>query len=152
MIQPLVKYFDHESMLKANHNVRLPSHYVSKDVNDFNETFIEMNKMVEQLENLYYKKELLPILEKVPDLLKFQSFYEKVKYLASFNEVNKHEHLLYEIYEPTLRLAGTSSQPFADFSKENYDSFTRLKWRWAEDNFKLKSSDQDLKLEESKEP
>jgi hypothetical protein len=37
---------------------------------------------------------------------------------------------LYEIYEPTLKIAGTSSRPFKDFTKENYDTFSRLKWRW----------------------
>ena len=34
------------------------------------------------------------------------------------------------MYEPTLKIAGTTSRPFKDFTKENYDTFARLKWRW----------------------
>ena len=33
---------------------------------------------------------------------------------------------MYEIYEPTLKIAGTSSRTFKDFTKENYDTFSRL--------------------------
>ncbi len=50
--------------------------------------------------------------------------------------MNKHEDFLYEIYEPTLKIAGTSSRPFIGFSKENLDQFTRLKWRWIYNNLK----------------
>jgi hypothetical protein len=29
-----------------------------------------------------------------------------------------------------MKIAGTSSRSFKDFSKENYDTFSRLKWKW----------------------
>jgi hypothetical protein len=37
-----------------------------------------------------------------------------------------------------LQIAAISSRPFADFSKENYDTLTRLKWRWVEENIASK--------------
>jgi len=52
---------------------------------------------------------------------------------------------LYEIYEPTLKIAGTSSRAFKDFTKENYDTFSRLKWRWLNSTIANKPQ-----LEESK--
>jgi hypothetical protein len=52
------------------------------------------------------------------------------------------------MYEPTLRIAATSSRPFADFSKENYDTLTRLKWRWVENNISSKIPQGDWQHEE----
>jgi hypothetical protein len=36
----------------------------------------------------------------------------------------------YDVYEPILKIAGTSSRPFTDFTQANNDTLTRLKWRW----------------------
>jgi hypothetical protein len=58
----------------------------------------------------------------------------KVKYLEHLGDPNKHESFLYEVYEPTLQIAATSSRPFADFSKDNFETLTRLKFRWVEAN------------------
>jgi len=90
--------------------------------------------MLDKLEKLFEDKELLLMVEKIPDLIAFQKFFEKIKYLEHLKDANKHEDILYEMYEPILRIAATSSQPFADFTQENYDSLTRLKWRWVENN------------------
>ena len=85
---------------------------------------------MEKIENLFQNKNLEEILAKIPQLIDFQKFYEQVKYLKGFDEAANHEQFLYEIYEPTLKIAGTSSRAFQDFTKENYDTFSRLKWRW----------------------
>ena len=77
-------------------------------------------------------------MEKIPDLIAFQKFYEEIKYLEHLKDIKQHEQFLYENYEPVLRIAATSSSPFTDFSKENYDTFTRLKWRWVENNITSK--------------
>jgi hypothetical protein len=29
-----------------------------------------------------------------------------------------------------MKIAGTSSRPFTEFTQEDYDALTRLKWRW----------------------
>jgi hypothetical protein len=36
----------------------------------------------------------------------------------------------YDVYEPILKIAGTSSRPFTDFTQANNETLTRLKWRW----------------------
>jgi hypothetical protein len=53
-------------------------------------------------------------------------------YLNFLKDKDKHEDFVFEIYEPTLKLAGTSSRPFSNFTKENIETFTRLKWRWVD--------------------
>ena len=37
---------------------------------------------------------------------------------------------IYEIYSPIMKVAATSSRPFTEFTQANYDTLTRLKWRW----------------------
>jgi hypothetical protein len=56
--------------------------------------------------------------------------------------------MIYEIYQPTLKIAGTSSRPFKNFTKENYDTFTRLKWRWLNSTIDLKHQEEENKREE----
>jgi hypothetical protein len=90
--------------------------------------------MLDKLEKLFEDKELLLMVERIPDLILFQKFFEKIRYLEYLKDAKKHEGFLYEIYEPTLRIAATSSLPFADFTKDNYDTLFRLKWRWLENN------------------
>ncbi len=98
--------------------------------------------MVEKLEKLFRDKELLPIVEKAQDLLKFQALYETVSYLALIDDEGRHDNFLYEIYDPTLKFAGTSSaQPFTDFKQPNYDTLNILKWRWADSNYSLKTEE-----------
>lgn len=29
-----------------------------------------------------------------------------------------------------MKIAGTSSGPFSNFTKENHETFSRLKWKW----------------------
>ena len=101
-----------------------------------------------QVEDLYHKKEFLQILQKIPDLIEFQKFFEKVKYLLNFQNEKENESLIYEIYEPLLKIAGTSSCPFTDFTQHNNDILTRLKWRWL--NKTLSSSIQTVPIEEVK--
>jgi len=58
---------------------------------------------------------------------------------------------LYEIYEPTLKIAGTSSRTFKDFTKENYDTFSRLKWRWLNSAMANKPQAEESKNDKQKE-
>ena len=85
---------------------------------------------MEEIETLFQNKNLEKLLEKIPKLIEFEKFYEQVKYLKNLNDIDRQEQFFYEIYEPTLKIAGTSSRAFKDFSKENYDTFSRLKWKW----------------------
>jgi hypothetical protein len=57
---------------------------------------------------------------------------------------------LFEIYEPTLKIAGTSSRAFNNFTKENYDTFNRLKWRWLNSAILSKPHEEEKKIEELK--
>jgi hypothetical protein len=61
--------------------------------------------------------------------------------------------MIFDIYQPTLKIAGTSSRPFKNFTKENYDTFTRLKWRWLNSTITSKHHEEENKKEEeSKNP
>ncbi len=51
-----------------------------------------------------------------------------MKYLLNFEKEG--ESFIYEIYESVMKIAGTSSRPFTEFTQEDYDALTRLKWRW----------------------
>ena len=106
---------------------------------------------MEEIETLFQNKDLEKLFEKIPLLIEYQKFYEQVKYLQSFNEVDNHEQFLYEIYEPTLKIAGTSSKTFNDFTKENYDTFSRLKWRWLNSVIANKPQAEESKKEQPKE-
>ena len=83
-----------------------------------------------EIETLYEKKDLTKILKRIPELIQFQISYEKLKYLANFKDAEKHETFFYEVYEPIMKIAATSSRPFTDFKQANNDTLTRLKWRW----------------------
>jgi hypothetical protein len=47
------------------------------------------------LEKEYKEKELLKILEKIPDLIAFQKFLKRVNYLLQLQRVDDHEQFLY---------------------------------------------------------
>ena len=85
---------------------------------------------MEEVEILFQNKKIEKLFENIPKLIEFQKFYEKVKYLEIFKNTDFQEQFLYETYEPTMKIAGTSSRAFKDFTKENYDTFSRLKWKW----------------------
>lgn len=84
---------------------------------------------MEEIEQLFQKKELENLFEKIPQLIEFKKSYDDIKYLAKFDQPEK-EQFLYDTYEPILKIAGTSSRAFKNFTKENYDTFSRLKWKW----------------------
>ena len=100
---------------------------------------------MKEIESLFQNKDLEKLIEKVPQLIEYQIFYDKVKYLKNFQDIELQEQFLYEIYEPTLKIAGTSSRAFKDFSKENYDTFSRLKWKWLANAIANQPQVEDLK-------
>jgi hypothetical protein len=50
--------------------------------------------------------------------------------LANYEET---EEFLYANYKGTLQIAGTLPRKFKDFSKDNFEQFSRLKWRSIEE-------------------
>ncbi len=70
------------------------------------------------------------ILEMIPELEKFQEAFDKVSYLKVLEKSDEHEKFLFDTYQPTLHLLGNSGPPFTDFTKENLECITRLKWRY----------------------
>ena len=90
------------------------------------------------MEKSYYDKDLLTLLDRIPDLINYQKFYEKIKYLHHLEEENKHDLFIYEIYETSLQTAGTSLRPFSNFTAKNHETFTRLKWRWVNKHLQKK--------------
>jgi hypothetical protein len=110
--------------------VNFPSHYLSQDVETFYSEFNKITALMAELETLYEKKDLTKMLKRIPELIQFQISFEKLKYLGSFKDSEQHETFFYEVYEPILKIAATSSRPFTDFKQENNDTLTRLKWRW----------------------
>ena len=70
-IQHLVEYLDRESLLESDLSVKAPSHYLSRDIEEFNGEFIKYNKMIEELEKSYQEKDVLQLLEKIPDLINY---------------------------------------------------------------------------------
>jgi hypothetical protein len=86
--------------------------------------------MMAEMETLFETKDINKILKKIPELIQFQISYEKLKYLGSFKDAEKHETFFYEVYEPILKIAATSCRSFTDFKQANNDSLFRLKWRW----------------------
>ncbi len=89
---------------------------------------------MDEIDILYHEKDLIKILQKVPDLIELQKSYEKVKYFSHFQRKEVAEEFIFEVYEPILNIAATSSRPFTNFSQDNYDSLTRLKWKWIHKN------------------
>jgi hypothetical protein len=69
-----------------------------------------------EVEILFEKKEISQILKRNPELIEFQKTYEKVKYLTHLNIVEEQEMFIYEIYQPIMKVACTSSRPFSDFT------------------------------------
>ncbi len=59
---------------------------------------------------------------------------------------SKHEQFLFEIFEPTLKIAATSGNPFTDLTYENLETLTSLKKMWLG-----KNSASQIPAEESKE-
>jgi hypothetical protein len=51
-------------------------------------------------------------------------------HLWNFKDAEKLEEFFYKVYEDVLNIVGTSTRPFKNFDKDNYDSLTRLKWKW----------------------
>lgn len=47
--------------------------------------------MLETLEKNFQDNDLPKLMEKIPDLIEFQKFYSKVKYLDHIKESNWHE-------------------------------------------------------------
>jgi hypothetical protein len=84
-----------------------------------------------ELEILHEKKKVLQILEKIPQFLELRTLFEKVEYLAILKNAAEQEKFLFENYLPIMKVAAASYRPFTDFSQENYDTLTRMKWRWA---------------------
>ena len=84
-----------------------------------------------ELEILHENKKVLQIIEKIPLFLELRTLFEKVEYLAIFKNAAELEKFLFENYLPIMKLAAASYRPFTDFSQENYDTLTRMKWRWA---------------------
>ena len=76
------------------------------------------------------------MLKKTPDFNEFKEFYSKVDYLVDLEDKSKHEQFLFKIFEPTLKIAATSINPFSDFTCENYETLTRLKKKWLEKDSK----------------
>jgi hypothetical protein len=86
--------------------------------------------MMAEMETLFETKDINKILKRIPELIQFQIIYEKLKYLGSFQDIEKHETFFYEVYKPILKIVATSCRPFTDFNQANNDSLFRLKWRW----------------------
>ncbi len=83
-----------------------------------------------EIEVLVDKKEILALLQKIPQLIDIQYSFEKIKYLSKLNKPEEHENFIYQNYEPIMKLAASSFRPFTGFTQANYDTLTRLKWRW----------------------
>lgn len=92
--------------------------------------FEKIGKAMSELEKLYESKDLLKMLKKIPELIEFSNHFKRVEYLSALQNKEEHENFIYTIYEPIMKLAATSSRSFTGFSQLNYDSLTRLKWRW----------------------
>jgi hypothetical protein len=103
---------------------------VGLDVKEFYEMFEKSMKAMIELEKLYESKDLVKMLKKIPELLDFTNQFKRIEYLSALQNKDEHENFIYAIYEPIMKLAATSSRPFTGFSQQNYDSLTRLKWRW----------------------
>lgn len=59
LIQPIVKYLENENSLRTNLNVRAPSQNLLMDIDIFNEQFLKINEMLDQLEKYFEEKDLL---------------------------------------------------------------------------------------------
>jgi hypothetical protein len=84
-----------------------------------------------ELEILHENKKVLQLIEKIPLFLELRTLFEKVEYLAILKNAAELEKFLFENYLPIMKVAAASYSPFTDFSQENYDTLTRMKWRWA---------------------
>ena len=81
-------------------------------------------------EELQAEMNLPKILKMIPDLVKFQEAYDKVSYLKVLEKSDEHEKFLFDTYRSTFLLLGNSGLPFKDFTKDNLEFLTRLKWRF----------------------
>lgn len=126
----LIRYLDYENLMKIDLTVKEPSHNVSQDVEQFMEKAELVSERMELLEKLHHEKEFSQILQKTAELIELQKFFDKVSYLLQFKKEDKNESLIFQIYEPIFKIAATSTRPFIGFTQMNYDTLTRLKWRW----------------------
>jgi predicted acyltransferase (DUF342 family) len=83
--------------------------------------------MMVEVKTLFETKDFIKILKRTPELMQFQITYEKLMYLGSLKDAEKHEKFFYEVYEPILKIAGTSCRSFTDFKQGNNDTLFRLK-------------------------
>ena len=110
----LVKYLDKDRLLQQNYqNVLHVKHELVKDIEFLENELEKINQMMGELENLFQKKELLLIIERIPKLLEFKGSYNKLKYLSN---LQNSENFLYKTYEPILKIAATSQRKFSDFT------------------------------------
>ena len=70
-MEPIAKYLDIEDEQKRDLSVRAPSNYVHKDVCDFKIVFEKIKASNEQQEKNFIDKDLIKILEKVPELVSY---------------------------------------------------------------------------------
>jgi hypothetical protein len=113
---PLIKYLDNENMLKVDFTVQAPAYNVSEDVEKFDEMYETIAKTKDEVDILSAAKDLKHILQKIPQLIEFQKFYEKLRYLLYFDKKEENEDFIYENYQSVLKIACTSSRPFTGFT------------------------------------
>ena len=120
---------------------------ISKDIEKFESEKKNIEAKNLELENFFNNKNLLGMIAMNVYLEHFQQVYSELKYLKNIANHDKAEELLFETYEGTLQVAGTSTRKFKDFTKENTDQFTRLKLRSIEERINKANNQQ---VEESK--
>lgn len=65
----LIKYLDNENLLKDDFSVVAPAYNVSNDVENFEKMEELLNKTIEEVDILFSAKDLMQILDKVPQLV-----------------------------------------------------------------------------------
>lgn len=85
------------------------------------------------VERMFTEKKFTNLLQTTNrDLPNFNNFYESVKYLKGLE--NDHSEFLYKIYKPTLEISCIKARPLLNFTQENRDMLSSLKFRWLHDN------------------
>lgn len=116
-IQPLVTYLDGEALLNTNNlSVKSPKHKISEDIAKFEREAKNIEKKNQELEELFEKKDLLGMLAMDVHLEHFKKVFSELEYLKMLANCDETEQLLYDIYEGTLQIAGTSTRKFKDFT------------------------------------
>jgi hypothetical protein len=145
---PLIKYLDNENFNKVDLTVQSPLHNVSMDAEKFDEMYEIIAKTMDEIDIYQSTKDLKQILQKIPQLKDFQEFFKKLRYLFLFENEDEIEAFIYENYQSVMKIACTSSRPFTGFTQENYDSLTRLKWRWYGEKVNPNNQDQAEEVKE----